>query len=299
MTGVIFLTGGTGQVGMAVRALADPAKWRVLAPLRAEFDLSRPETLAAAFPDADIDVIINAGACTAVDRAEEEADLAMRVNAEAPGALAAIAARRNIPILHVSTDYVFDGSGDKPWRETDGTGPLGVYGRSKLAGEQAVLDTNACGAILRTSWVYSDTGHNFVKTMIRLAGERDHLKIVNDQIGAPTSAYDIAACLLRIADAEPGAGGPAPVYHFTAGGEVSWYDVACAVFENMAARYLKTPEVSPIPTSEYPTPAQRPLNSRLDCARIRSDLGILQPDWRESLNNVLERLLDEDRRKSA
>ena len=229
--------------------------------------------------------MINAAAWTAVDKAEEAEADAHILNAEAPRVMAEVCASRDIPFLHVSTDYVFDGSGDRGWREDDAPAPLGVYGRTKLAGEEAVRNAAGNWAILRTAWVFSAHGHNFVKTMLRLTESRDRLSIVSDQIGSPTPAADIADALLTMT-ARMRAGQQGGTYHFGGVPATSWADFARTVFED-AGRAVT---VEDIPTSAYPTPAVRPLNSRLDCTAIERDFGIAPPNWRRGLRAVLKEL---------
>jgi dTDP-4-dehydrorhamnose reductase len=240
---------------------------------------------------AEADAVINAAAYTAVDRAEEELELAHAVNAAAPGAMAEAATARGLPFLHVSTDYVFDGTPGRPWREDDPTGPLGAYGRSKLAGEQAVAAAGGPHVVLRTSWVFSAHGTNFVKTMLRVGAERDTLRVVDDQTGGPTAARAIAEALLAIAEAFAAGRGRSGVFHFAGAPDISWAGFARAIFALQAERTgARVPQVVPIPTADYPTPARRPLNSALDCTRIRAAYGIARPDWRAGLAAVLEEL---------
>ena len=230
--------------------------------------------------------MINAAAYTAVDRAEEDEALATTINGAAPGAMARACADLGIPFLHVSTDYVFDGQGTAPWRPDDPTGPLGAYGRSKLAGEQAVAAAGGSFGILRTSWVVSAHGNNFVKTMLRLSETRDALSVVADQIGGPTPAADIAAALLDMAGKMQMGDGPAGLYHFAGAPDVSWADFARKIFA-LAGRQVA---VTDIPTSAYPTPAARPPNSRMECGDLLRDYGIGRPDWVAGLTSILEEL---------
>lgn len=273
--------GKTGQVATELQRFAD-----VTSLGRDQADLTDPAACAAIVGDADADVIINAAAYTAVDKAETDTNIAELVNSKAPTAMADAAAKRGIPFLHVSTDYVFPGGGETPWQTDDATGPLGVYGATKLRGEQGVQAAGGSHAILRTSWVFSAHGNNFVKTMLRLGKERDELTIVADQIGGPTAAADIAQALLAMADRFRGETSPNGIYHFSGGPNVSWADFAAEIFAQAGI----TCKVAPIPTSDYPTPATRPLNSRMDCSTTESTFGIERPDWRESLNKVLKEL---------
>lgn len=277
---MILVFGKTGQVATELQRQAS-----VTALGRDDADLSDPDACAAAIAGHRPSVVINAAAYTAVDAAEETEEHATIINAKAPGAMAASCANLGIPFLHVSTDYVFDGSGTKPWQETDMTAPLNAYGRSKLAGEQAISLSGGQWAVLRTSWVFSAHGANFVKSMLRLSENRDHLTVVADQIGGPTPAADIAATLLTMARAmqEGQRGG---LYHFAGQPHVSWADFARAIF----AAAGQSVTVEDIPTSGYPTPAQRPANSRLDGAKLSADFGIAPPDWQKGLAQVLQEL---------
>jgi dTDP-4-dehydrorhamnose reductase len=244
-------------------------------------------------------IIVNAAAYTAVDRAESEADLAWRINAEAPGVLAAEAAALDALLVHYSTDYVFDGTKSSPYQETDPTAPLCVYGRSKLAGEEAIRAAGVKSLIFRTSWVFGARGHNFIKTILRLARENDSLNVVADQVGSPTPAALIATVtgivLAILAHGRALQGGENRLYHLAASRPVSWYDFARTVVD-LAQRSpgfdlrLKPEAINPIVTSEYPTPARRPANSRLDCARLEHDFGLQMPDWQPYLERMLQLL---------
>ncbi len=277
----LLIFGQTGQVAQELARRAPEARFLG----RDQADLTRPDICAAVIRDLRPDCVINAAAYTAVDKAESDADTARLVNAESPGAMAQACADLCIPFLHVSTDYVFDGSGDLPWQPDDAKGPLGVYGATKLAGEDAVRAAGGQAAILRTSWVFSAHGNNFVKTMLRLGAERDRLTIVADQIGGPTPAGAIADALLRMAAAMQ-AGAKGGTYHFSGAPDVSWADFAREIF----AQADLTPEVADIPTSAYPTPALRPHNSRMNCDSLMADFGIPRPDWRAGLAEVLAEL---------
>ncbi|MFY1709561.1 dTDP-4-dehydrorhamnose reductase [Tritonibacter scottomollicae] len=277
----ILVFGATGQVA---RELADHEGVTCLG--RAGADLSDPGACAAAIRDHAPQAVINAAAYTAVDKAEEEEDLATIINAAAPGAMAAACVQAGIPFVQISTDYVFAGTGEAPWQTGDPVSPPNAYGRSKRAGEEAVIAAGGAYAILRTSWVVSAHGHNFVKTMLRLGAERDRLTIVGDQIGAPTPARDIAAACLKMARqliADPAKSG---VYHIQGAPHVSWAGVAREIF-NQAGLAC---DVTDIPTSDYPTPAVRPLNSRLDCTTLETVFGIPQPDWHSGLRDILKEL---------
>jgi len=293
----ILLLGKDGQLGWELqRALAPLGELVALGRAGGEGlcgDLSRPQTLAESVRALAPDLIVNAGAHTAVDRAESESALAHTINAEAVAALAAEAAKSGAWLLHYSTDYVFDGSGTRAWREDDPTGPLSVYGRSKLAGEAAIRASGCRHLIFRTSWVYAARGGNFAKTMLRLAAERERLTVIADQVGAPTGAEliaDVSAHAIRAALAAPTLAG---TYHLAAGGETSWHGYASFVIEE-ARRLglaLKVAEIAPIPTTEYPTPARRPLNSRLDTTRLRTAFGLVLPDWRLGVARMLRETL--------
>ncbi|WP_299506599.1 dTDP-4-dehydrorhamnose reductase [uncultured Roseobacter sp.] len=250
---------------------------------RDQADLTDPGTCEAIIAETDADAVINAAAYTAVDKAEEDRDTAMIVNAMAPTAMAAAAAARDLPFVQISTDYVFEGGGMAPWQPEDETGPLGVYGQSKLGGERGVTGAGGRHAILRTSWVFSAHGNNFAKTMLRLGAERDSLSIVGDQIGGPTPARDIAAACMTMAQALKEDATKTGTYHFSGAPDVSWADFAREIF----AEADLTVDVTDIPTADYPTPATRPLNSRLDCRTTAATFGIPQPDWRAGLAAVL------------
>lgn len=283
----------TGREGQVARSLAERAAGHELIfAARPELDLLDPETIERTVATARPDLVVSAAAYTAVDKAEAEPAIALAANGIAPGVLARAAARISAPVIHLSTDYVFDGSLDRPWREDDPTGPLGVYGASKLAGEQAIVASDATHVILRTAWVYSPFRANFVKTMLRLAGERPVLRVVDDQIGCPTSALDIADAVMTVAEALHAA--PEQwnkIYHLAASGEADWATFARAIFAESARRGGPSAEVVGIPSSEYPTAALRPANSRLDSARFASAFGYRAPDWRVSLARVLDRLV--------
>lgn len=281
----ILLLGQNGQVARCVQARAARLGSSLIVAGREAVDLARPDLARPILEKLshDATAIINATAYTAVDKAEEEPDRARAVNTDAPAMIAALAADRGIPFVHVSTDYVFDGSGDVPHRPDDPTNPLGIYGRTKRDGEDAVREVGGTYVILRTSWVFSEHGSNFVRTMLRLGSERDKLRVVDDQVGGPTAAADIASALLHIAShliREPLASG---TYHLSGAPDVSW---AAFAREIMAKSGLPC-EIEPITTSEYPTPAPRPLNSRLDCTTSHETFGIARPDWRTGLGEVL------------
>ena len=277
----ILVFGKTGQVARELQRYDG-----VHALGREDADLNDPAACALIIAASDADAVINAAAYTGVDAAETDVDTAFMINAKAPTAMAEAAAARDIPFVHISTDYVFDGSGRRPWAEDDRADPLGVYGASKLAGEHGVRAAGGPHAILRTSWVVSAHGGNFVKTMLRLGVERDALSIVADQIGGPTCARDIAAMLMEMATqirADPSKSG---TYHFAGTPDTSWADFAREIFQqaNIAC------SVEDIPSSAYPTPAKRPANSRLDCTKLNTIFGLSRPDWRVGLAHILNDL---------
>ena len=290
----------TGQNGQVARALAEIGAERgveVVRLGRPALDLARPQTILPALFEARSDIVVNAAAYTAVDKAESEPELAQAINAEGAGAVATAARELGIPVIQISTDYVFDGSRTRPYREDDPTGPLGVYGRSKLAGEEAVARENPHHVILRTAWVYAPFGSNFVRTMLRLAATRPEVGVVADQHGCPTSALDIATTILGVAErllAEPGPSSDLTgTFHMAAQGEAVWADVAEAVFQTSAASAGPAAIVRRIATADYPTPARRPANSRLDCSKLASTYGIVLPPWRHSLDRCVARLVAE------
>ncbi|BBD03684.1 dTDP-4-dehydrorhamnose reductase [Sphingobium sp. YG1] len=288
----IAVTGTAGQVVTSLIERGTAAGHEVIAIGRPDLDLADPASVVRALEAAAPDVIVSAAAYTAVDKAETESDLAFAVNGAGAGAVAQAAKALGVPLIHISTDYVFDGTLDRPYLESDPTGPTGVYGASKLAGEQAVLDTHDNSAVLRIAWVYSPFGGNFVKTMLRLAADRDDLGVVGDQVGNPTSALAIADGILQVAtnmvaDHSLELRG---TFHMTAPGEASWADFAQAIFAASAACGGPTALVRSIGTTDYPTPATRPANSRLDCALIARVHGVTLPDWRTSLDEVMDRL---------
>ncbi|EAP77395.1 dTDP-4-dehydrorhamnose reductase [Roseovarius nubinhibens ISM] len=268
-----------------------PEGWEIVALGRDAADFTNPLATLAALKRARPEAVINAVAYTAVDRAEEDEALAQQVNGATPGLLAAECAAMGVPFVHLSTDYVFAGSGVAPYAPADATAPQNAYGRSKLAGEEAVRAAGGPHVILRTSWVFSSHGANFVKTMLRLGAERDRLTIVADQIGGPTPARAIAAACLRIAERLYKDAGQSGTYHFSGIPEVSWAEFAREIFAQAGISC----EVVDIPTSDYPTPAQRPLNSRLDCRATETVFGIARPDWRVGLAEVLDDLKERQR----
>jgi dTDP-4-dehydrorhamnose reductase len=283
----ILVTGVTGQVGGALNGSLARTDF-VYAADRGEIDLSQPGEIAATLDRIRPDLLINAAAYTAVDRAEDEKELAYRVNAEAPGTMAKWATRDGIPFIHFSTDYVFDGTSSRPWREDDRPNPLSIYGASKLAGEEAIRAAGGPHLIIRTEWVYAASGKNFLRTIARLAAERKELRIVADQYGAPSSASllaDVVAAIVRpdsipLAQRFAAAGG---LINVAASGATTWHGFAVAIVEGLKNRgvSLAVESIVPIATSEYPTKAKRPANSRLDLARLKEVFAIETPDWVE------------------
>jgi dTDP-4-dehydrorhamnose reductase len=277
----ILVFGKTGQVATELSARAD-----VIALGRDQADFTDPEAIIKIVEQTDADVIINAVAYTAVDKAEEEETLAAKINGTTVAQIAIVAAARNIPFINISTDYVFAGDGADAWTPSDDTDPLGAYGRTKLMGEHGVIAAGGPHVILRTSWVFSAHGNNFVKTMLRLGATRDALSIVNDQIGGPTEAGDIAGALLTIAGQFHAGKGKTGIYHFAGNPDCSWADFATEIFKQSDSSV----NITGIPSSDYPTPATRPLNSRMDCTTLETDYNIERPDWRTSLARVLKEL---------
>jgi len=295
----IAVTGREGQVVSALIERGALAGHQIIPVGRPELDLARPESVLPALAAARPDLIVSAAAYTAVDKAESEAALAQAINGDGAGAVAAAAKILNLPIVHLSTDYVFDGSKSSPYVESDPTGPLGVYGASKLLGEQRVAAATDKHVILRVAWIYSPFGANFLKTMLRLAETRDQLNVVADQWGGPTSAFDIADAILAVATRlhTRTAGAPATdanlwgIFHLPPQGEASWADFAEAIFAGLASRTGKTVGVGRITTADYPTPTQRPANSRLSGGKIAQIYGITLPHWTEALAVCLDRLI--------
>jgi len=290
----IAVTGKAGQVATSLVERGPAAGHEVIAVGRPDLDLVDPVSIIGALEAAAPDVVVSAAAYTAVDKAESESELAHIVNGRGGGAVAEASRTLGVPLVHISTDYVFDGALDRPYLETDPTGPTGVYGASKLAGEEAARAAHGDNsAIVRVAWVYSPFGGNFVKTMLRLAADRDEVSVVADQVGNPTSALDIADGILRAAsnlavDADPALRG---VFHMTASGEATWADFAEAIFATSARHGGPRAHVRRITTSEYPTPATRPANSRLDGGLVAERHGVSLPHWRNSLETVITRLL--------
>ena len=303
----ILLTGVSGQVGGDLLPLLQPFG-AVIAPTRSDLDLSDAAAIRRFVKDVEPHWIINPAAYTAVDKSETEPDLAYTINAAAPQALGDAAAGMGIPVIHFSTDYVFDGSGTTPWSETDATGPLGVYGASKLAGEQGLAASGAAYLVFRTSWIYGSRGKNFLLTILRLAGQKEELRIVDDQHGAPTWSRDLARMIVSvmkrvsnqaaeshssIQDAVRAVQG---VYHAAAGGETTWFGFSEEFLRIAAAArpYAKIARLVPIHSNEYLTPARRPANSRLNCNRLQQVFGVTMPKWQESVAAVVSEVLQSE-----
>lgn len=291
----ILVTGTHGQVARALIERAGAAGHEIYALGRPQLDLTRESgSIISAIETAAPDAIVSAAAYTAVDRAEHERELAFAVNEQGAGAVARAAARLNVPLVHLSTDYVFDGQKPTPYTEADLPHPTGVYGASKLAGEAAVLAAHPNSAVVRTAWIYSPFGRNFVKTMLGFAEERDQVRVVADQIGNPTSALDVAAGVFAIVSNLAGSSAPElrGVFHMAAVGEATWAEFATSIFD--ASRNLGGPSaaVEPITTADYPTAARRPANSRLDTSRLASVHHVRLPHWDSSLQGVVRRLLE-------
>ena len=278
---MILVFGKTGQVASELQRFGN-----VLALGRNQADLSDPVACVQRIRALSPSAVINAAAYTAVDKAEEDEELATIINGDAPTAIARVCAEMQIPLVHISTDYVFEGMGKVPWKPSDTTQPQNAYGRSKLAGETGILGSAATYVILRTSWVVSAHGTNFIKTMLRLSEARDTLRVVADQIGGPTPARDIASACLMIAQHLQDDPTKSGTYHYSGAPSVSWADFASEIF----AQAARSVNVIPIQTTEYQTPAKRPLNSRMDCRTTVSTFGVKRPDWRIGLNEILTEL---------
>jgi dTDP-4-dehydrorhamnose reductase len=293
---LIMITGATGQIGSAlIKSLG--AGSSIMAAGRNELDLAQPGQIASTLDRIGPDLIVNAAAYTAVDRAEDDREMAFRINAEAPGAMASWAARRGVPVIHFSTDYVFDGTGTRPWREDDPANPLSVYGASKLAGDDAIRSARGSHLIVRTSWVYATQGTNFLRTIARLAMQGRELRIVSDQVGAPTSARLIADALAGMIGMDSTLlanrfAASKGMVNIAASGETSWYGFAVAIVDGLKARgvALAAERVVPIATKDYPTKAKRPANSRLDLTRLRHLFGVQPPQWNQALDAELDQL---------
>lgn len=287
----------TGREGQVVRSMVERAAHRGVAvvPLgRPELDLLRPDGLGTILAALKPDVVVNAAAYTAVDQAESDQDNALAINGAGAGAVAAAAAALGVPVVQISTDYVFDGTKPTPYVESDPVAPINAYGRSKLAGERAVAAATDGHAILRTSWVYAATGKNFVLTMLRLAETRPSLSVVGDQLGAPSYAPDIADAVLAVAEnlvTRPGDAALRGIFHMSGAGETTWAEFAREIFNLSLARGGNRADVTAIPTSAYPTAARRPANSRLDCSRLKIVHGVAMPHWRDALGRCMDVVL--------
>jgi len=286
----MLVFGRTGQVATELRRLGSE-KLAVTALGRAQADLRDARACAEIVRACRADVVVNAAAFTAVDEAEQKSRTVMQVNAEAPGAIATACAKRGLPFVHLSTDYVFDGAGARPLREDDPARPLNVYGRSKRTGEEAVVAAGGTSAILRASWVFSADGNNFVRTMLRLGAVCNRLSVVADQHGCPTAAADIAAAVAVLARNLVEGGGETGVFHYCGAPATTWFGFARRIFANLPA--ARRPSLLAIPTSGWPARAERPLSTVLDCTRIRACHGIAQPDWRAALARVQAELAEE------
>ncbi len=294
MTVEILLTGAGGQVAWEIERRAAAGRFSVKALTRAELDIADNKAVQREIAASAPRIIINAAAYTGVDKAESDSDRAFEVNRDGPAHLAAVCAARHIPLVHISTDYVFDGARSGTYVEDDATAPLGVYGESKLAGEAAIRGFLDRHVIVRTAWVYGVHGHNFVKTMLRLGRERDVLRVVADQQGSPTFAGDLADALLTISRRLLGDPLPEEAYgtfHYTGGGVATWHSFAERIFDIAAPALGRRPTVEPIATAEYPTPAKRPANSVLDCSKIAQVHGIMQRPWEAALQEMLAETL--------
>ena len=294
---MILITGGTGQVGRSLRAHDSARSLCFVAPLRTELDLSNAQSIRDYLDAHSFTAVINAGAYTAVDQAESEPELAMAINGHAPALLAEYCKARNIPLIHISTDYVFSGDKSLPYDESDVTSPLGVYGRTKLKGEEAVIASGCNSVILRTAWVVSRYGKNFIKSMLRLAKERDEIRVVNDQYGCPTGAQDLADVVLsilpRLITGEARLQG---VYNCTNSGNATWADLARVVMSTSAKMDGPSASIINIATADYPTPAKRPKNSRLICEKLKQNFDIEMRPWQGMVEDIVAVLLDQEGR---
>jgi dTDP-4-dehydrorhamnose reductase len=291
---MILITGSSGQLGDALVKLCTARGIAFVAVSRPEFDFERPETIATCFEAAKPDLVINAAAYTAVDKAESDVAAATAGNHTGPLALAKLCEGAGIPFIHVSTDYVFDGNKGAPYVETDPTGPTGVYGTTKRDGEEAILATGAKAIILRTAWVYAAQGKNFARTMLNAGRKMPLLKVVADQRGTPTAAPDLAGAILAIVTKLRETGWEQRyrgIFHATGAGETTWHGFAQAIFEDAAKLGYAPPEVQAISTADWPTPTRRPPDSRLDCSKLARVFGVTLPEWRRSLPGLVQGLL--------
>lgn len=287
----ILVTGGTGQVGTELLCSTWPEDVELVAPTRRDLDLCDCDNVERYISRGEFSAVVNSGAYTAVDRAEDDIVSAWKVNALAPAAVAAASKRSGIPLVHVSTDYVFDGSKNEPYTEHDPVAPLGVYGASKEAGEQAVRTGNPRHVILRTAWIFSAHGTNFVKTMLRLGGEREQIKVVDDQLGCPTAAADLAEAIVKITCRMMGdTCAPVGTYSFVNSGDATWYSFACELFRQRHIAGFSVPALEAIETGQYPTRARRPANSRLSTEKLVADFEIEPRSWNSALEQVLSEL---------
>ncbi len=286
---MILVTGGAGQLATALTAVGGERVRRVGRP---NFDFDRPESVETAFRSISPTLVVNAAAYTAVDAAETDAEAAFRANRDGPALLARLCAASGARLIHVSTDYVFDGLKGAPYDETDPTAPQGMYGASKLAGEEAVLRECPSAVVLRTSWVYSPTGKNFVRTMLAAARRTNRLRVVADQRGCPTTAADLADAILAVAERLDGQAG---VFHAAGTGWTTWHGLVRATFEEAARHGLTSPEVEAIATADWPTPARRPPDSRLDCGKLAATFGVRLPHWRDSLGATVDAIFAAER----
>ena len=295
--GPILITGGSGQLGNALQTLARERGLAFVAVSRPAFDFEQPDTIDACFAAARPALVVNAAAYTAVDAAESNPEAAAAGNHTGPLCLAELCAGAGIPFIHVSTDYVFDGAKGAPYVETDPTGPTGVYGATKRDGEAAILASGAHAIILRTAWVYAAHGKNFARTMLNAARKTGTLKVVADQRGTPTAAIDLAAAILAIADRIAATGwrdAYRGIYHATNAGETTWHGFASKIFELAAPLGVPAPAVTPITTADWPTPAKRPADSRLDCGKLAQVFGHRLPEWDVSLGPIVQKLVAMD-----
>ncbi len=291
---MILITGASGQLGVELLRGAAARGLAATGVKRPDFDFERPESVSACFEAAKPSLVINAAAYTAVDAAEQNEPAAIAGNHTGPEALARLCAAAGIPFLHVSTDYVFDGTKSAPYLETDATNPTGVYGRTKRDGEQAVLATGANAIIFRTAWVYAAHGKNFARTMLNAARAGRALRVVADQRGSPTAARDLAAAMLEIATRLQTSGWSpdyAGIFHAAGGGDTTWHGFASAIFDAAATHGLPRPSLTPIATADWPTPARRPADSRLDCQKLYRVFGLSLPDWELTLPDIVANLL--------
>jgi dTDP-4-dehydrorhamnose reductase len=292
--GPILIAGGSGQLARAVEAAARGAGVAATRIGRPEFDFDRPDSLDALMRDHAPGLVVNAAAYTAVDAAETDAEAAYRANRDGPARLASVAAAAGVPIIHVSTDFVFDGRKGAPYVETDLASPQGVYGASKLAGEQAVLDVGGPAMVLRTSWVYAPDGKNFVLTMLNAARRTDRLRVVADQKGCPTAASDLAEAIVAIAARLRQTGWQdryRGIFHAAGSGWTTWRGFAEAIFAHAARHGMRAPVVEPIATADWPTPVRRPADSRLDCTKLAATFGVRLPEWQASLSRTIDEIL--------